>query len=301
MKRSIALLMLGLMGWSGTFSIAQNPYKPVKGEPAATFEGKKLVWHDEFNGRKGAMPDKDKWSFEEGFVRNEELQWYCSQNAHTDGKGNMVIEGKVEEVKNHRYQPGSSEWRLNRESAHFTSSCIHTNGKYEFKYGTMVVRAKIPTAMGAWPAIWTLGTKYEWPLNGEVDQLEYYIKYGKPSILANTAWGGKKRYDPIWNSTVIPFINFTDKDPNWADKYHVWRMDWDEKSIKLYLDGELLNYTDLSKTVNMRSNGLEGEGENAFHHSQYILLNLAIGGNGGTPDKSKFPLKYYIDYVRIYQ
>jgi hypothetical protein len=32
-----------------------------------------------------------------------------------------------------------------------------------------------------------------------------------------------------------------------------------------------------------------------------LLLNLAIGSNGGEPDDSQFPLRYYIDYVRGYQ
>lgn len=38
----------------------------------------RLVWSDEFevDGR----PSKD-WSFERGFARNQELQWYQSQNA----------------------------------------------------------------------------------------------------------------------------------------------------------------------------------------------------------------------------
>ena len=83
----------------------------------------------------------------------------------------------------------------------------------------------------------------------------------------------------------------------------MWRMDWDETAIRIYLDGELLNEVDLAKTQNQ---GYNGNHENPFNTStagfgHYILLNLAIGSNGGVPDDAKFPLHYYIDYVRVYQ
>jgi beta-glucanase (GH16 family) len=71
-------------------------------------------------------------------------------------------------------------------------------------------------------------------------------------------------------------------------------MDWDNDSIKLFLDEVLLNATALNKTVNPN-------GTNPFHQPHYLLLNLAIGGNGGDPSKSRFPVKYEIDYVRVYQ
>lgn len=75
-------------------------------------------------------------------------------------------------------------------------------------------------------------------------------------------------------------------------------MDWDEENIKLYLDGELLNTIPLSSTVN----GKQGSSAGPFTSPQYILLNLAIGGdNGGTPDPECFPMKYEIDYVRLYE
>ena len=75
-------------------------------------------------------------------------------------------------------------------------------------------------------------------------------------------------------------------------------MDWDEQFIKLYLDDELLNTIDLSVTINRQI----GRGTNPFHQPHYILLNLALGGdNGGTIDDSAFPMRYEIDYVRIYQ
>ena len=291
-------------------------YEPVTDEPALgdTYGNTdlKLVWHDEFNGT--GIPDPSVWRFEEGFVRNEELQWYYNQNA-VMADGALVITGKKEQIKNPNYEAGSSDWKKNREYAEYTSSSIVSS--YRFRYGTMEVRAKIPTAMGAWPAIWTTGTSddswcWEWPLGGEIDLLEYYLVGGVPSIHANACWASNTRWSGTWDSYNRPLSEFVDKDSEWANKYHIWRMDWDEKSIRLYLDDELLNEIEMSKTTN-GGGGLDdwwrGSWRNPFtdpgndgeNFGQQIFLNLALGGNGGTPDVSKFPLEYHIDYVRVYQ
>lgn len=259
----------------------------------------RLVWSDEFetDGR----PSKD-WTFERGFVRNQELQWYQSQNAWVKD-GCLVIEGRKEHRRNPLYEAGSNDWRRNREFIEYTSSSLTTRLGFQFLYGRVEVRAKIPVASGSWPAIWLLGNKWEWPQNGEIDMMEYYIKDGVPSILANACWGSTERWKAVWDSVVMPFTHFTEKDPDWADKFHIWRMDWDKDFIRLYLDDELLNEIDLSKTVN---GGYGGNHENPFSNTipgfkHYILLNLALGSNGGEPDCSQFPLRYLIDYVRVYQ
>jgi beta-glucanase (GH16 family) len=112
------------------------------------------------------------------------------------------------------------------------------------------------------------------------------------------AWGNDQHYSAVWNSGKVPFSHFTHRDPEWALRFHVWRMDWDETSIRLYLDDELLNEVPLSATVN----GSVGRGTNPFTRPQYILLNLALGGNNGGPiDDAALPMRYEIDYVRVYQ
>lgn len=258
-----------------------------------------LVWSDEFDVE--GEPSME-WSYEYGLQRNEELQWYQSQNAKVKD-GCLVIEARKDFLINPHYEAGSSDWRKNREFIHYTSSCLTTRFSQQFLYGRFEIRAKIPVASGAWPAIWLLGNKWEWPNNGEIDIMEYYIKDGQPSILANACWGSTEKWKAIWDSVVIPFTHFTEKDPYWADKFHIWRMDWDKEFIRIYLDDELLNEIDLSKTFN---EGYEGNRENPFANDvvgfgHYLLLNLAIGSNGGEPDDSQFPLRYYIDYVRVYQ
>ena len=126
----------------------------------------KLIWSDEFNS--GKVPDPNKWGFEEGFVRNHELQWYQRENAFIRN-GFLIIEGRKENKSNPDYLPDTRNWKRNREKIEYTAASINTSGKFEFQYGKLEVRAKIDTAMGLWPAIWTLGVNGEWPSNGEID------------------------------------------------------------------------------------------------------------------------------------
>lgn len=254
-----------------------------------------LVWSEEFD--RDGQPDTATWNYEQGFVRNHEAQWYQSENAWQQN-GLLVIEARREHRPNPTYSQGSRHWGRQRPAIDYTSACLTTAGKRSFLFGRLEVCARIPTSSGCWPAIWTLGSKQPWPSCGEVDLMEFYRIDGVPHILANVAWGNDRPFEAVWNSRKVPFAHFTDRDPGWALRFHVWRMDWDEQAIRLYLDGELLNEVPLSATVN----GSIGRHSNPFLHEQYILLNLALGGdNGGSIDDSAFPLRYEIDYVRIYQ
>lgn len=87
-----------------------DPTQPDVTDPKQEIDGMKLVWHDEFNG--SGAPDPDKWVLEEGFQRNQELQWYRKEgNAEMDGKGNMVFIAKKERVQNPNYEKGSGDWK----------------------------------------------------------------------------------------------------------------------------------------------------------------------------------------------
>ncbi len=254
----------------------------------------KLVWSDEFNN--DGRPDAATWNFEQGFVRNHEDQWYQPENAWQED-GLLIIEARREAKANPTYRPGSRHWGRQRDSIRYSSACMTTAGKRTFLYGRLEVSARIPIGGGSWPAIWTLGSGMPWPSCGEIDLMEYYRIRGVPHILANVAWGNDRPNNAVWNSKRVPYAHFTDKDPLWHQRFHVWRMDWDEHSIRLYLDDELLNEVPLSTTVN----GAIGQHTNPFNSPQYILLNLALGGdNGGEIDDSAFPMRYEIDYVRIY-
>jgi len=253
-------------------------------------KGYKLIWEEDFNTE--GLVDNSKWNFEKGFVRNNELQWYQEANA-IQTNGVMRIQGRREQVKNPEFEAGSNNWKKSREYADYTSSSINTRGKFKFQYGVLEVRAKIDPASGMWPAIWTLGVSKPWPANGEIDVMEFYQIKGEKTILANAAWADEtKRAN--WDEAKIPFSEFLEKDPNWTEKFHVWKMDWTESYIRIYLDDELLNEVNLTKTINP-------DGFNPFHQPHYILLNLALGSNGGDPSGTEFPREYLVDYVRVYQ
>jgi len=267
-----------------------NPFSPDNRTPDKV-RGMKLVWNDEFNNT--GKPDSVSWIYEKGFVRNQELQWYQQENA-TCANGLLTIEGRREEVKNPKYIAGSTNWKNGREYAEYTSASIQTRGHKQWQFGRFEIRARIDTACGAWPAIWTLGVSRNWPSNGEIDIMEFYRVKGVPTILANFAWGTTQRNVARWDDLKKPLSDFTVKDKDWTKKFHIWRMDWNKDSISLFLDNQLLNSTLISQTINP-------EGFNPFLQPHYLLLNLAIGGNGGDPTSTKFPLKFEVDYVRVYQ
>lgn len=247
----------------------------------------KLVWADEFNT--SGVPDSSNWMYENGFVRNHEFQWYQPQNARCEN-GKLVIEAKKVEQLNPSYVAGSKDWRKSRDSIYYTSACLITRGLHSWQYGRFIMRARIDVSNGLWPAWWTLGLHESWPANGEIDIMEYY----RNKLLANIACLGKN-HNAEWFSNKFNMDSMGGK--KWASRFHIWRMDWNEDFIALYVDDHLLNKVPLDSLVNK-----DGSGFNPFKQPHYMLLNLAIGGdNGGDPSQTSFPKKFEIDYVRVYQ
>ena len=249
--------------------------------------GYKLVWADEFN--KNGAPDTSKWTYEKGFVRNQEFQWYQPQNARCEN-GNLIIEAKRVQKLNPWHVAGSKDWRKSTDSIHYTSACLLTKGLHSWQYGRFVMRGRIDISDGMWPAWWTLGLKKRWPANGEIDIMEYY----RSKLLANIACLDKNG-DAQWFSNRFDIDSLGGK--KWASEFHTWRMDWNQEFIALYIDDRLLNKVPLDSLVNK-----DGSGFNPFKQPHYMLLNLTIGGaNGGDPSHTSFPKKFEVDYVRVYQ
>jgi beta-glucanase (GH16 family) len=250
-------------------------------------EGYRLVWSDEFN--KDGRPDSANWTYESGFVRNEELQWYQPQNAICKN-GILSIEARREQRPNPDYKSGSNDWRTKRSMIDYTSACLITAGRKTWQYGRFEMRARIDIRNGLWPAWWTLGIDKAWPGNGEIDIMEYY----GGRLLANIACLGKDRRAE-WYSNTFSVDSLGGS--SWDDKFHIWRMDWTAEYVALYVDDQLLNKVSLDLLINK-----DGSGFNPFQQPHYMLLNLAIGGqHGGDPEKTSFPAKFEVDYVRVYQ
>ncbi len=232
---------------------------------------KTLIWSDEFDYE--GLPDNTKWTFEEGFVRNNEPQYYTvnrEQNAYVKD-GILKISALKEEYN----------------EAQYTSASIHTKGKFEFTNGRLEVRAKIPTGNGIWPAIWTLGAnidKVSWPLCGEIDIMEYW-GHNPKNIHANVHTNdynhsiGKGRGGKI------------EVEKPWGD-FHIYALEWYSDRLDFYYD-TVLYYSCKKKS--------EGIGEWPFDTPQYLLINLALISDKNNIDNEIFPSNYLIDYVRFYK
>jgi beta-glucanase (GH16 family) len=248
----------------------------------------KLVWSDEFNYT--GLPDKTKWDYEEGFVRNREMQFYTrgrKQNARVEN-GVLTIEGRKENFPNPKYTPDSKNWRQKRKSAEYTSASLITLNKAAWKYGRIEVRAKLPRGKGVWPAIWMMGEnrpQVHWPACGEIDIMEY-IGRNTNTVYATVHYPsdrGKHKSNGKHITTQKPYNDF-----------HIYAIEWDSDKIEFFFDNRKYH------TFNIDDAG-KGE-DNPFRKPQYLLINLALGGSWGRDiDDTILPAQYQIDYVRIYE
>ena len=275
--------------WADAKVVCNRPLPqtcPRQVSPPTVPVGYHLQWSDEFD-REG-RPNPLNWSYEQGFVRNQELQYYQEANASVEA-GFLIIEGRRERLLNPNYVAGDTDWKKSRQYAEYSSASLQSNGKQTFQYGRFEMRGRIAAQPGLWPAWWTLGVSGEWPSNGEIDIMEYYNNL----LHANVACGTTTRWQAKWDSVTKSIASFNVED--WDSKFHVWRMDWDNQTIALYVDDFPQNTTSLSDMLNP-------DGKSPFQQSDYILLNLAIGGqNGGDPANTAFPSRFEVDYVRVYQ
>ncbi len=241
---------------------------------AAPKPGWKLVWQDEFNT--DGAPDPARWSYEEGYVRNEEKQFYTRrlENARV-ANGALVIEARKDNFEGHEY----------------TSASLHTKGKGEFKYGRIEARAQLPKGRGVWPAIWTLGTSYQstlkWPQCGEIDIMEY-VGFMPDVIHTTVHTGAYNHRQDTEKGKQTPAKNI-------SQTYNVYAIEWSPEKIDFFFNEE---------KVFTFANEHKGHDEWPYDEPEYLLLNLAIGGAWGGMqgiDESIFPQALRVDYVRVYE
>jgi beta-glucanase (GH16 family) len=248
----------------------------ILGANRVNAEDWKLVWSDEFNY--SGLPDKTKWDYEEGFVRNHESQYYTRarlENTRVED-GHLVIECRKE-----HFTP------TNHAPVEYTAASLVTQNRENWQYGRIEVRAKLPHGLGVWPAIWTLGTnitQVSWPRCGEIDIMEFIGK--EPNGIHGTihyAIDGKHQSDGGMLETNRPW-----------DDYHIYALEWTPERMDFYFD-QTKYHTVLVDKAN------QGAG-NPFRAPQYLILNFALSGDWGGPiDETVLPQQFLIDYVRIYQ
>lgn len=247
-----------------------------------------LAWADEFNGAANTSPDSTKWNYDigagfDGGWGNNELQYYTNrpQNVSHDGNGNLMIKAMRE-----TYTGNDGVTRL------YTSARLVTRGKYEITYGRIEIRIKLPYGQGIWPAFWTLGTNIDtpgvgWPKCGEIDIMEHigrepFTAYG---TLHGPGYSGGNALSASYQLT---------SGQKFSDDYHVFAVEWSPRQIQFLVDGFVYKTrtpADLPQGTNW-----------VFDHPNYLLLNLAVGGNWpGYPDVTTiFPQTMLVDYVRVY-
>jgi beta-glucanase (GH16 family) len=230
-----------------------------------------LVWADEFD--QPGRPDPATWGYEEGHLRNNEAQFYRPENARVED-GRLIIEARLDEAAEHP----------------ITSASLKTEGKRSFLYGRIAIRAKLPTGRGTWPALWTMGTnlrKVNWPLCGEIDIVEN-VGYDPKQIHANVHTDA---YNHLKKNNRGRRI---DGGEPWAD-FHEYAVEWYPDRLEFFYDD--------TRYFTFRKES-DDPAVWPFAEPHFILMNLAIGGHwGGLKgiDKTLFPHRFEIDYVRHYQ
>lgn len=226
----------------------------------------KLIWADEFN-HNGA-PDGSKWNYElgAGGWGNNELEYYTSRPQNVMVKDGVL---KITALKE------------NYKGSDYTSARILTKGKFSFKYGRVEVRAKLPSGVGTWPAIWMLGSNVDsahWPACGEIDIMEHL---GRDMHTIYGTLHYPEHYGDHANGKTTPI-----KD---ATQFHIYGLEWSPSVIKISVDGKVYQTVPNSPDI-------------PFNHNFFIILNEAMGGNfGGPVDPKVTKATMEIDYVRVYQ
>ena len=272
MRRALlGALLLPVLG-CGSSGSTERPPTTTPPPPTGGFT---LAWSDEFEGPSGALVDATKWTMETGGGGwgNQELETYTSatDNVHLDGQGHLVI-------------------RVLSAAGTYSSARLKTQGRFTAQYGHLEASIKLPAGRGIWPAFWMLGaniTTAGWPACGEIDVMEN-VGFDPLRVHASV-------HTAAYNHTIGTQKTASTLVADPAADFHVYAMEWYPDRIETFVDG--------ARYFSFRNEGT-GTRSWPFDETQYLLINLALGGAWGGQqgiDDSRFPHRYLVDYVRIYQ
>jgi beta-glucanase (GH16 family) len=267
-------------------------FERIKSSP--TSKGYTLVWSDEFNYN--GKPDPTKWTYDYGFIANQEKQYYTDslKNARVEN-GTLIIEAHKEKIANHDFQNEKlnntwAAYKAEIDTAQYTSARIKTENLAEWKYGRIEASAKLPKGRGMWPAIWMLSESRKelgWPESGEIDIMEQ-VGYDNDTIHGTIHTKAYNHMKGTQKGKTI-FV----EDPN--DTYHVYAVEWTPEKMDFLVDGVVYNHIE---------NEHKTTAEWPFDQKFYLILNVAVGGMWGGQkgiDDTIFPQQMVVDYVRVYQ
>lgn len=248
----------GGFAWYAKYQ-TQNPYE-VDNFPD-------LIWSDEFDTN--GAPDASNWTYDLG----------------AGGWGNGEEQTYTNEASNVIVQDGSLIITAVNNGGNYTSARLKSENLFEFTYGRVEVRAKLPASQGTWPAIWMLGADFDtigWPFCGEIDIMEQ-TGQDKNTILGTCHWFDNGTNANASYGETTPLATST-------SEFHVYSLEWTEESVKIFVDN-VLYYT------------LANNPDLPFYDRDYFLiLNIAMGGTlGGAIDPGFTSDTMEIDYVRVYQ
>lgn len=270
-RRACALCLAGL---SACVPMTPSNLDTV---PLAVPAGYRLVWAEEFD--KPGLPDPERWVYDTGMNRagwhNRELQYY----SHARPENSVVRDGQLLITARLESLVGAPDWGRQR----YTSARLITRGTGEWTYGFFEVRARLPCGRGTWPAIWMLGREGEWPAGGELDILEHVGKnegHVFSTVHTTSGSGGKGRGAGTQLTDVCA-------------RFHDYQMHWTPRAVHFGIDGR--------HHFTYRNEGV-GPAQWPFDRPQFLILNIAIGGDlGGEVDDRIFPVQLAVEHVRVWQ
>ena len=262
---------------------------------AATKKTLKLLWSDEFNGKKGSLPSSKTWSREigGGGWGNSERQYYTDKaaNASMDGAGRLVI--TANRISNEYAEqigevPGTEDILNRCSECQFTSARMKTARNLSFQYGRIEARMKMPQGVGTWPAFWMLGGDLldgvPWPECGEIDILEFR---GDIPDRSTSAIHGPTT--PPGSGLGAAFLSYD----SLSNGYHTYAIEWKKNAITFIVDGRVTG------TYSSADTGTRGW---VYNQKFFLILNLAMGGTyaGEYIDPMVNQAQLHVDYIRFY-
>jgi beta-glucanase (GH16 family) len=275
--RSCGVLALSLLG---SLALAA-PVSTQAQDPQA--QTRRPIWSENFNGRAGSPPNRARWNFDVGGGGwgNRELE------SNTPRRRNVVLDGRGHLVITARAETYTGPDGLTRS---YTSARIQTLHKFEFTYGLVEARIRVPAGQGLLPQFWMLGNDgyqpHGWPASGEIDAME--LLGSEPNVAIGTVHG-PWAWAPHGVGTKVHSAK------SLASDFHVYGVEWSPGQIRFILDGSVY------RTITPVS--LQPGSVWPFQHPNFLLLDLAVGGNWpGSPDAStRFPARMLVDWVRVWQ